>query len=239
MKRNMFRVLSLAAVIFMGYGQSNIARSAEDIVGLTIGMTPEEVRLVLPKINPKFKIRESRDQGWNALVIEAEEPLEKLVLKFTESNPKAWFIGRTVAIPQGKRPTRADVSKELIAKYGKPSISNVGNSWGDYFAWGWASNKHQESDTLHACAMGPVQRGSWDIAGGAPIYQRSVSRDCLKLIEATSGTAWQENPNVAGAVGVTILDQAMAFSDPKHPTNAAAIREKQQIEEAGKNKPRL
>jgi len=212
MKHKIFRFLSIAAAILIGCGQSNIAKSTEDIVGLTIGMTPEEARLALPKINPKFKINESRDNNnkWGAIVIEAKEPFEHIVLKFTESNPKAWFIGRIVKFQQGKGPTRGDLRNELIAKYGKPSVFYGGSS-SDGFTWAWSSNHKQEFGTISACARGPIELGTWAISDAPFLYQQSVSRNCGKLIEANSAAALLGNNNVAGGVTVSIMDPLMAF----------------------------
>lgn len=223
----------LPAAMLLGL-QIQIAEAAEDIVGLKIGITPVEARLALQQINLTFKISESKEREWNAVVLTAEAPTEKFVLKFTESAPRAWFIGRAVAFPQGKRPLQADLNKDIVAKFGAPSVAS-----GNYFAWAWAANNQKESHTTGACSPGPIQNGSWGVMGSPLFYQRSLSRACSKFIEVQSGNAFGDNPNLVGGLSVTITDFALAFSDPNHPANVVAARERQQLQDASKNKPKL
>jgi hypothetical protein len=209
----------------------------DDIAGLRIGMSPQDARAQLIKINPQIKISELRDNNWNALIIKANQPAEMFVLEFTETDPKVWFVGRTVAFPKGKRPLREDLRKELIVKYGQISITSGWMSI-DYFDWAWKSDG--SPDNLTACRSAPNNKsGEWVDVDAGSINQFYLSKDCGKEISAGIWGASGESRDIAGGLSVTITDFALALRDPKHPYNVRDSRERQKIEEARKNKPIL
>lgn len=224
-------------------GTPSEATSAQDIVGLKIGITPEEARQALLRFNPTFKIVESRDRFWNAMILDAGTPGERVVLKFTETQPKAFFIGRSVAFPVGQRPTKEALNKDLVAKYGKPTAAEVGRPWGDYFTWSTSTPKQYREPNpygLTGCAHLPTGEVQWSAgAGTSPIHLYLTTPECDRLIEASVGSGFDENPKIAVTLGVSITDFALARSDPKHPANVAASAERRKIEEASKNKPKL
>jgi len=89
-------------------------------------MSPAEDRAILPATNSSVKVEQVVEDGWNAPVIKAYEDTggrsvletnEIVVVKFTESAQQAWFVGRSVNFPRGKRPTRNNVINDLITKF--------------------------------------------------------------------------------------------------------------------------
>lgn len=235
-------LITFAATIY-GCGQAETAPSAENIAGLKIGMTLEDARLQLPKINQNLKIDESRDPYWNsAPVITARDPTEIIIIKFTETNRQAYFIGRSVTFQKGKRPLRAEIKKELLAKYGEPTGANDGQG-ADGANWAKSSPKQiQEPNpyNIRGCGYGPVGETSWSAApGAAPFYLRPITRECDLLIEAIWGTEFGERQDVAASLGVAITAFPIALADPKHPSHLDAANEQRRIEEARKNKPKI
>lgn len=227
-------IFLIFAMVLIGCGS---ATSADDIAGLKIGMTPEEARQALPRINPKFKIVESSGPRWNTLTMNASVPDERIVLRFTETQPKAWFIGRSIVYPKGQRPTKENLHKDLIAKYGTPTKATD-----QHFSWSTSSPKQSNAPTpydIHGCGQLPSDEGQWSAGVGAPFFLRIVTRECDKLIEAIPGKEFGENAEIAAGLAIAITDFALARSDPKHPENVGASNQKRQIEEARKNKPKL
>jgi len=227
-----------AAAVPVGAGPTT-----EDIVGLRIGMTPEEVRRQLQGLNPNFKIAESLDQSRNARFMSAGVPGEVIVLEFTETQPRAFFIGRSIGFPPGQRPTKENLNKDLIAKYGRPSSEDTGRPWGDAFSWSRSSPKPNQATNpygLRGCAPMPSGGSQWSAgAGTSPIWLRATTPECDKLIEASVGSAFNEDPRIAATLGVSITDFSLARSDPRHPGNVAADADRRRIEEAQKTKSKL
>lgn len=237
-RRNARSITCTAVIIFILPLE---ALGTEDILGLTLGATVNDARTVLRMINPQLKISESRDRGWNALVIEAKNDNEVILIKFTETSGKAFFIGRSVEFAPGKRPIRAELNKDLISKYGKPSQqSGPGSFGGDFFLWAWASNGKQEFERMPGCAIGPNYVNQWKGGTFAPVfYQQNVATTCSKLIQANTIEPFGDNSKLAGGLSVAMTDFALARQDPKHPENAAMSRERRQIEDAKQAKPKL
>ena len=235
------RLLSLATVLFLGL--SGVAVAAEDILGLRIGVSPEEARQALQRINAKFKITEGRDQARNALQMLATVPGEMIVLEFTETQPRAFFIGRSVAFKPGQRPTKVDLKNDLIVKYTKPTSMNVGRPWGDSFSWVKATPKPSYTPTPNSrrgCDRLPTGQAQWSAEPGAsPVFLYFTTVECDKLIEASIGSALDENPRIAGTLGVSITDFSIARSDPRNPTNLAVDADRKQLEDARKTKAKL
>ena len=210
-----------------------------DIVGLHIGMSPEEVRLALPKINPAFKVAEAKQNGWNALIVSATTPSELIVVKFTETEPKAWFIGRSVAFQTDQMPPIKDLSKDLVSKYGKPSVSEA-DQISDWFAWSSGTDQSQDSEGNHSCKSDPRNVEQWRARapGSVSFFQRAVTGQCSRLIEA-----WVGRPNfgseLAQSVSVSILELPLWSRDPRNPETVEAAKRQQQVEDARKNKPKI
>ena len=235
------RFLSLATFLFLGL--SGVAVAAEDILGLRIGVSPEEARQSLQRINPKFKITEGRDQARNALHMLAAVPGETIVLEFTETQPRAFFIGRSVVFQPGQRPTKEALKNDLIAKYTKPTSMDIGRPWGDSFSWVKASPKPSFAPAaygLRGCAPFPTGQSQWSAgAGASPVFLYFTTVECDKLMRASIGSAFNEDPKIAATLGISITDYALARSDPRNPANLAAEAERKKIEEAGKTKAKL
>ncbi|MHB1233657.1 MAG: hypothetical protein ACYCZQ_13905 [Burkholderiales bacterium] len=223
-------------------GGTSTSPAADDVAGLKIGMSPQDARSQIVKINPRLKITERHDNGWNALVIRADEPGEIIALKFTETDPKLWFIGRAVAFPKGQRPTRKNLQDELIAKYGTP---NASNDWMkiNSLVWEWKADGSPEDNnpyTPSVCGAGSIMADSWSGTPGAPIItQESLPKECGKRISAVITGEPGELPDIAAGISLTITDIALALRDPKHPYNVSVSQERKQIEEAQKYRPKL
>lgn len=236
-------VAASVSVVLMTYTMAGTAIAADDIVGLKIGVVPDEARQLLLRVNPKFKIAESREGSWQALVINANSDDERIVMKFTSTQPRAFFIGRSVAFAPGQRPTKEELRKSLASKYGNPTSSEVGRPWGDTFIW--SSSKpaavgDQSRSGIRGCAAFPTGQQQWTAGSeGAPFFFVQTSPECIRLINAMSGSAFNENPAIAASLGISITDYSLARSDPMHPDNVSASAERRRIEEAQKNKPRL
>ncbi len=247
MKRKIFFLFF--ATILIACGQAGTATAAEDIVGLKIGMAPEEARLVLGRIDPKLNIVESKTGNWKLLTMDARNATERIVLMFTETQPKAWFIGRSIIFEKGKGPTRESMARDIIVKYGTPTKTE---EYRTKTLWVWATsppkpNLAPDSFRLRGCVWGAFDQAKWPTPfvfssqqSDDFIYLRSVSEECDKLIEATIFSTTGENPKIASTLVIAITNFALPRADPKNPANVAAVNQQRQIEEAQKNKrPKL
>lgn len=215
---------------------------AQDIAGLKIGMSPDEVRQILPQINPKFTIKELRGGYWSTLFMSAgvqapDGSAEAVVVQFTETQPQAFFIGRSISYPKGSRPTKDDLQKELLAKYGGRHVNGV-------------TGLHQMTESVKpeskpdvygftGCRELPGESRYRASGDAPPFFMRNVTVDCDRLLEAMLGQSFGESPLIASGLAVSITDFALARSDPKHPANVRANNNQRMIEEARKNKPKL
>ena len=96
------------------------------------------------------------------------------------------------------------------------------------------------SNSRRGCDRLPTGQSQWSAEPGAsPVFLYFTTVECDKLIEASIGSALNENPKIAGTLGVSITDFSIARSDPRNPTNLAVDTEKKQIEEARKTKAKL
>jgi hypothetical protein len=222
-------------------GQGGVG--TDDIVGLKIGMAPQEALTMLPKLNPKFKITQLKDTGFNsfkhALVIEAREMGELIVLKFTETQPKAWLIARSIVFPRGQRPLKDELEKQLSAKYGANPTRKDEGTVTRVMRWEWTPQGKAKSLGSGSTCPKPITSGkAWHLAGAPGLYQPQFSRQCGKVIMATfGGSDMSSRTDTAMGLSVVITDMALALRDPMNPLDTAAIRERQQIEGLRKVQP--
>lgn len=240
-RKRHWNLYNFVVIIFLGFCDAAVA--AEDILGLRIGISPKEARQSLLQINANFHITEQPDASRNALLMQAFGSDELIVLEFTETQPRAFFIGRSVAFAPGQRPTKEALKNDLIAKYKKPASMEVGRPWGDFYSWPKSTPKSSYTPKQYdfrGCGRFPTGQSKWSaLPGTSSVFLYITSVECDRLIEASVGSALNENPDIAGSLGVSITDYAMARSDPRNPHNLNAEAEKKQLENARKNKPKL
>lgn len=227
------------------------SQSNENIAGLTLGMSPEDARKILPNINDKFQIEQHKDLwlGWGGQVItatfapNANEVREVVVVKFTETSPKAWFVGRAVIFQGDQKPIVENVVKDLEGKFGNPSSSDPGSKMtaqGPILSWNWGPSgrkgegvkcNFRESTEHYYTRGGPM--GS---SGTIPLYQ--LDSGCGKYIEA--GVRQDlDNLSIASGVVVSMALPNTAINDPKYPSNIRALKLKEQMDKAKNKKPIL
>lgn len=227
------------------------SKSNENIAGLKLGMSPEDVRKILPNINNKFHIEQHNDLwlGWGGQVItatfapKANEVREVVVLKFTETNPKAWFIGRAVIFQGDEKPLVENVVKDLEGKFGSPSSSDPGSKMtaqGPVLSWNWDPSGKQgkgvkcnfrETMEHYYTSGGPM--GS---SGTVPLYE--LDSGCGKYVEA--GVRQDlDNLSIASGVVVSMVLPNAVIKDPKYPSNIRDLKMKEQMDKAKNKKPIL
>ncbi len=222
-----------------------------DVAGLRIGMAPSEVQEILSQ-DPSFKITSESKVRWPTLEIVAEKKNEVVVALFTETAPKAWFIGRSLEIPVNERPLREALANKAIEKYGKPVLHNVMNTpIGTVLAWAW--DKDGNSMTVfNKCKATRGNESSWrpKFTREAPsaFLESSYDPTCGTYIEVRiQGEIFTPNdtssmpglhgrPEIAAGFSTTITSAAVYRSDPKNPIDLSISREKAKLDAASKNK---
>jgi len=143
--------------------------SSLDIVGLKLGMTPDQVVDFLKKRNKDFKIdkrvsKKSRfmQSGYVAL-IKASRPDNRESIEVVFSDPisknLSVAIWRKVKFEAGQQPTTKAVKEGLIKKYGTPSSTTTSSR----LVWLFNSNdtviKNKRKPNVMMCIMGSLNQG--------------------------------------------------------------------------------
>lgn len=221
---------------------SNGTNGVIDVAGVKIGMRPDEAREALMRDNPQFKLQESTRRGWNTRVIEATAPNEVIVLRFTETDPRAWFVGRSVSFPNGQQPNLETLGKELVKKYGEPSFA-----WNQNvpplasYSWSYTNHGQKVTEDRSVCATVGNTFDHWKansgrLDEGPPVNFDDLGPSCGRRILAV--LHHRQGPIVNG-MAVTVIDNNLARSDPLHPDNVAAAARKKQLEGAKEVHPKL
>jgi len=136
--------LNLACVIigsvvglFTSYA---LAGQQYDMLGLSPGMTPDTVQKTISSKYADLTLHETRDEsGRNvgsiiALRLESNsQPIERIVVLFTDNNPRAWFLGHEIIFDEHKGPLVTNLHASLITKYGQ--VSGIYQAPGDHTLW--------------------------------------------------------------------------------------------------------
>ncbi len=229
----------------------NTSGTPPDVAGLRIGMTPSQVQEILSQ-DPSFKITIESKVRWPTLEIVAEKKNEVVIALFTETTPKAWFVGRSLEIPANERPFREALANKAIEKYGKPVFHNVMNTpIGTVLAWAW--DKDGKSMTVfNKCRSARGNESSWrpKSTREAPsaFLESSYDPTCETYIEVRiQGEIFTPNdtssmpglhgrPEIAAGFSTAITSAAVYRSDPKNPIDISISREKAKLDAASKNK---
>ena len=242
-RRTLGNALVSLVALLMGIGSVGAASAGEDIVGLRIGMSLEEARQALQQVNKNFKLAERRDGDWSAPMIEASAAGERIIIKFTATQPKAFFIGRSVAFQPGRRPTKENLRKDLIDKYGTPTTKEFGRPWGDSLSWSASTPKEYyppKSNSFRGCAPFNTGEEQWSAeAGTAQIFLYRMNPECDKFLDIKIGSDFNENASIAGSLSVSMTNFSLYRADPKNPNAVAANAERRKIEDARTNKPKI
>ncbi|MDE2515260.1 MAG: hypothetical protein KGL12_04465 [Rhodospirillales bacterium] len=153
--------LGVLALALMPYARAQSSGAVPDILGLKLGMTPDQVSSVVksdlknpsrsPFIghlalksyrSPKILFGESYKDGENAQFGELNKEFFFINYSFPE-NPRVIYISRSVAFDQASAPTVQSYVNAAIAKYGKPVAIDHPGSPSLRITWNWGGNIHE------------------------------------------------------------------------------------------------
>lgn len=256
--RRLGSIASSLLLIIASYGCSSEKTEAADnqhvsidIVGVRIGMSPDEVQAILQR-EPDLKFSSKSQRSWPVLTMKAEGRMETVVVLFTETNSRAWFIGRSLEIPAGERPLREDMARRVIEKYGEPvAHQSMKTPAATVIVWAW-DKENRKIGKFGACSS---SRGSsyWkpNLAREAPdaVLNSSYDPACDIYIESRiQGEIFDPNDRssmpslhgrheIASGVSIAITSASLYRADPKNPIDASIAREREKIDAAAKAKP--
>lgn len=221
------------------------AASPGDILGVRLGMSQSEVRAALLKFRPELTQKEAPEGKWDAVQLEATLPpppsqqgatSERIIVKFTKTNPKVWFVGRSVAYPAAERPLTKAIMTDVLAKFGKPTVAFGGGT----LYWGYNESGRQESGTLTACKPRQNTGTIWSTYGGPSFQVPTLNSACRRLVLVDVRHALGDtSKEIALALVMYMVDPGMALADPSHPANVANDVKQRMIDQASTNKPKL
>jgi hypothetical protein len=256
--RRLGSIVSSLLLIIASYGCSSEKTEAADnqrvsidIVGVRIGMSPDEVQAILQR-EPGLKFSSKSQRNWPVLTMKAEGKTETVVVLFTETNSRAWFIGRSLEIPAGERPLREDMARRVIEKYGEPvAHQSMKTPAATVVVWAW-DKENRKIGKFGACTS---RRGSsyWkpEFAREAPdaVLNSSYDPACDIYIEArVQGEIFDPNDRssmpslhgrheIASGVSIAITSASLYRADPKNPIDSSIAREREKIDAAARAKP--
>jgi hypothetical protein len=234
--------IAFSGFFFLVIGYANA--SPFDTGGVSLGITPAEARILVPKVfKPKnegvitytgtkqvgaYFATRGDIGGINAplttSVKEARDSFEiqGLFVGFSKNSQKAVTIVRNETYPEKKRPSPANLVAELIKKYGEPSFVQNDN-YGKNYYWQYRSNGSPvrlDMFELNKCASQLIGRD----AGGLVFFvPESFKSGCGKMVFAKY-THDSTSARLVQKLDITLIDHDEAYADLKKDADAESAR---------------
>lgn len=223
-RHRIFALLVAALVTTAATGVAHAQLKNPDIVGLKIGMTPDEVRAVLKKHAPEMDVKET--SSWQpspgvpaslAVLTGCLEPQragcrETINVTFTQFSKRAYHIYRNNYFPEKAQPLWADVRNAVIEKYGEPHAGSLR----DQPRWGFDTSGKPNKLCIGAGSSQAPLNPTPGLRGGAPA-------DCGLSAGAYIAPAGN---NLAALISVGLLNEQLLVEDLK--TLDATVKAHQQ-----------
>jgi hypothetical protein len=213
--------LSLLAANVVGADSFSDQAAKLDIVGVHLGMSPDQVKNVLSQYRKDMAWLESKDKleedsfrvitsaVWNAWGNPAKGAQENVGVVFSvgSGDPRVVAVNRSVGWnPQSQPPLVETVANSLIGKFGKPSDQSPDDPNRQTYFWGWDKAGRQISK--------PGLRSICDVAADfTRVRQTLTASQASKLenesacaIAMTASVASDHNNRIANHFEITLVD---------------------------------
>ena len=246
---------ALAGVISLLGTNSAVAAPAYDVVGVSLGASPDEaLKIVNTRGSPWQIFRYSYPSGRLSRFVglrrnKMQNTVEIITANFTEYSQKAWFVAREIHFDAGERPLISSLFIALDEKYGTPQGKFPNVQYSAPIGTEVWSKKDDGSPELGASnyKSSCVDDSSEDYLGFEVINSPHGIHTPLHL-HAGCGISVRADAEffdarTANSLTVRIADQAMALQDLRLQQQAASDHQnaatKREIEGAQRVKPAL
>lgn len=229
------------------------AATSYDILGITLGMSPEQVRQAISAKGADWKFDQIKSPSGGTDTITAARPdlrspmNERIVVWFTGTDQQTWFVGRQIVFAEDQEPLVATVQQSVMEKYGAFSASQYENDLhdgipGPRFFWSFdASGKLMKGPGLIA-PNGCSSPYGQSVGGYEPIRPDAVISSDLKSparIQPQCGVGVAvainrdlRNKDLVSGLTAQIMDQHARFIDLKTMQERTSQRDQDERKKA-------
>jgi hypothetical protein len=225
------------------------AGTSYDILGVALGMSPDQVRQVISAKGPEWKFQTIKYPSGNTDTIIAAHPNlmspmeEKIIVWFTGIDQKVEYVGRQVVFPPDKQPALTTLEQSLIAKYGPVSASQFDRNPKSFqnpkFYWAYDPSGIQLKGPGVFAATGCLNPYGRPVGGYIPTIQSGRIFSAPNLVypqlqeRCGVGVSVEvgrnpDNLDVVAGIAEELMDQHARFLDLKNMQAQTRQREEEE-----------
>jgi hypothetical protein len=216
-----------------------------DVLGIRLGMSPDEARLILKKQGFPLKpsdVSEISIEGLPnsrhiASIATYSKPLGTISLYFSAPPTPSGVIRLDRSVEYDRAavdaPSEDNLLKALNEKFGNPTITEPGQRGRTYLIWMWTADGKPSPDTVHKLCRNLAGSGGPAATTVEPNVQRAAKEGCAWYVVVNYQT---EGGVVKGFLQFLMFDYAGAAAASKATVQAAGEKI---LDRANKQKPAL
>jgi hypothetical protein len=229
---------AIGAVSWATVARATGTEAPPDVAGVTLGMTLDQAKAAIAKVNPKYEFEPMKDKqgkviGWQALVpsprftgLAAKRMAPDVFWALADTRAgTTWYVARKQLFGDDSASVdKAKMVKAFTDKFGPPS---VGTERDAFFYW-----MYDRGGALSAGGKTLLAQPC-DVNAGIPVHFRAT---CGTVVSANLEVGDWRKPNLIGGYTLSVANHAVRYDEAGQTPaeKAAALSARQSRNEAPK-----